>query len=402
MKTVSHDKPQHRTHYRRIQHDEPLWIMMDAGNKDVKAMIHANFGEEIWFPNYLMRFEPDEYKSLQAAYHNRPADYEQSAIFSFDGQGMAVGEIAMTQHNSQQRKGSYKYERGYIGAMFVGAMLHLAPEGHRKINLVVTHPARLPNTEIDALKLSFSDGINPDTGKMKPGKFEIETVDGRKVTYVVRNVVLIEEPIAAFQTYVLNVNGTRHQRREWQLEAGNRFAICDVGGYISHLALGRVARDGRIELTSANLRPIEYGIHHVIESFNIAARNNIPELSKLQSLPLERVTEALRTDGYRLRRNDVRNVEKIVNQAFYPLLAALRDQYEQAPFSNGLGLDGVVLTAGGNALAAEYLTRELFGHEFAVPAEDEIERMRYCAIRGASKGLVSFLAQLDYQRREDA
>lgn len=393
MKTVGDNMARHETHYRRVSADEPLWVMLDAGNKDVKAMLHANWGEEIWFPNYLVEFEADEYKGLKAAYSNRPADYEQSAIFSLDGQGMAVGEIAQTQHNNQQRKGAYKYERDYIGAMFVGAMLHLAPEGHRKIHLVVTHPARLPNTEIDALRMSFSGGFNPETGKAKPGKFEVETVDGRNVTYVVRNVVLIEEPIAAFQTYALNVTGTRHQRREWQLEPGQRFAICDVGGYISHLALGRVARSGQIELTSVNLRPIEYGIHHVIESFNLAARNNIPELSKHQSLPLERVTEALKTDLYRLKRNDARNVEGLVNQAFYPLLAALRDQYEQPPFSNGVGLDGVVLTAGGNALAAEYLTRELFGDDFAVPAEDDVEQMRYCAIRGASKGLIAFLAK---------
>lgn len=394
MKTMGDNKPNRDTHYRHVPADEPVWIMLDAGNKDVKAMIHANWGEEIWFQNYLVRFEADEYRALKAAYANRPADYEQSAIFSLDGQGMAVGEIAMHQHNNQQRKGAYKYERDYIGAMFVGAMLHLAPEGHKKINLVVTHPARLPMSEIDALRMSFSGGYNPETGKARPGRFEVETVDGRNVTYTVRNVVLIEEPIAAFQTYALNVNGTRHQKREWQLEPGQRFAICDVGGYISHIALGRVARSGQIELTSANLRPIEYGIHHVIESFNLAARNAIPELSKLQSLPLERVTEALKTDGYRLRRNDIRNVEGIVNQAFYPLLAALRDQYEQPPFSNGVGLDGVVLTAGGNALAAEYLTNHLFGDEFAVPAEDDVEKMRYCAIRGASKGLIAFLAKM--------
>jgi hypothetical protein len=61
-------------------------------------------------------------------------------------------------------------------------------------------------------------------------------------------------------------------------------------------------------------------------------------------------------------------------------------------------VDGVILTAGGNALAQEFLSTHLFGVDKSFPAEDEVEQMRYCAIRGASKGLVSFLAQKEYEK----
>jgi hypothetical protein len=375
------------TKYRHIPQNEPLWVLCDFGNKDVKAMIHANFGEEIWFPNYLCYLSADEYAAQEATYRNRPAEYEQSALFSRDGRGVIVGDLAINLSNSEQRKGSHKYGE-YMRDMFVATMLHLYPEGHKKVNLVVTHPAKLPNTELEALRDSFKGEIN------------IETVDGREVSYLVKKVVMIEEPIAAFQTYALNTSGTDHQRREMKLQPGMQFAICDVGGYISHLALGRINSRGGVEIAAVNLEPIEYGIHHVIKNFEAIARNKIPELSKQPSLPIERVTEALKTDTYRIRRSDTRNVENVVNDAFKPLFTSLRETWENPPFREGLGLDGVILTAGGNALAQEYLTRNLFGDDFAVPAEDDVERMRFCAIRGASKGLIAFLAQADYQQRK--
>lgn len=373
------------TKYRRIPPTEPLWVLCDFGNKDVKAMIHANFGEEIWFPNYLCYLSADEYAAQEATYRNRPAEYEQSALFSRNGQGVIVGDLAIHLSNSEQRKGSHKYGE-YMRDMFAATMLHLYPEGHKKVNLVVTHPAKLPNAELEALRASFD------------GRIDIETVDGRDVSYIIKNIVMIEEPIAAFQTYALNINGTNHQRRELKLTPGMQFAICDVGGYISHLALGKINSKGGVEIAAVNLDPIEFGIHHVIKNFEAIARNKIPELSKQTSLPIERVTEALKTDVYRLRRTDTRNVESIVNDAFKPLLSSLREIWEVPPFREGLGLDGVILTAGGNALSAEYLTHHLFGDGFAIPAEDDPEQMRFCAIRGASKGLIPFLAQLEYQK----
>ncbi len=384
MQTAGEFNPKRETKYRHIPQDEPLWVLCDFGNKDVKAMIHANFGEEIWFPNYLCYLGSDEYAAQQTSYRNRPAEYEQSALFSRNGQGVIVGDLAINLSNAEQRKGAFKYGE-YIRDMFSATMLHLYPEGHKKVNLVVTHPAKLPDTEMEALRSSFE------------GRFDLETVDGRKVTYIVKNVVMIEEPIAAFQTYALTINGTSHTKRELKLTPGMAFAICDVGGYISHLALGRINSKGGVEIAAVNLEPIEFGIHHVVRSFETIARNKIPQLSKQTSLPIERVTEALKTDTYRIRRDPL-NVEEIVNEAFKPLLTSLRSVYENPPFREGVGLDGVILTAGGNALAAEYLTDKLFGSGFAFPAEDDAEQMRFCAIRGASKGLIPFLAQLQYRK----
>lgn len=371
--------------YRQIEPNEALWIVADFGNKDAKVMIHGRFGEEIWFPNYMALLDDDEYRAQQLAHRNSPAQYEKSAIFKTHEGGLIVGELAQTMSGAIQKKGAYKYGQ-YIRDLFTASMLHLYPQGHRKINLVVTHPVRLPPREIEELKNSFA------------GEISIETVDGREVRYLVRNVLMIEEPKAAFQTYALNTNGMSHQRRAFKLEPGTTFAICDVGGYLSALALGKVNSKMEIEISATNMRPIDYGIHHVVESFTLSMRNAIPELSKVSTLPLERVTEALKTDVYRIGRKDERNVSKIVENAFAPLMGAFLDTYEQPPFSMGVGLDGVILTAGGNALAQEYLTANLFGDGFAVPAEDDVEVMRYCAIRGASKGLTPFLAQLDYQK----
>lgn len=385
IKTASGYDTRVDTSYRRIQQNEPLWVIKDFGNKDIKAMIHANFGEEIWFPNCVCELNSSEYANQEAVYKTRPADYEQSSLFSLDGQGVVVGDLATNMSNSQRRMGAQKYGV-YMRYLFVASMLHLYPDGHKKINLVVTHPAKLPVTELESLKGSFE------------GAMHVKTVDGRSVDYLVKNVLMIEEPIAAFQTYALTVKGTGHQRRNFKLDPDTQFAIADVGGFLSHLALGRVNRKGRIEIAAVNLEPIEYGIHHVVKSFEQIARNQIPELSKLQSLPIERVNEALKTDGYRIRNQAPINVESIVNEAFYPLLTQFRSTYEQNPFRAGAGLDGVILTAGGNALAGDYLTRNLFGDGFAFPSEDDPETMRYSAIRGASKGLIPFLAEQDYQR----
>lgn len=386
MHTMSDRKAKHSTKYRHIQNNEPLWLLCDFGNKDVKAMIHANFGEEIWFPNAILKQQEHEWAALQADYKNRPAEYEQSAMFKLDNSGYIIGNLALEMSGSEQTKGAYKYKRDYIGALFVAVMMHLYPEGHKKINLVVTHPAELPSAALDRLRNSFET------------PFAIETVDGRKVEYTVKRVVTIAEPVAAFQTYVLNINGLRHQRRDFELKPGMTFAIEDTGGFISHLALGKVNRSGEIELASTNIKPIEYGVHHVITRFNFAMRDKFPQLSNHTSLPIERVTEALKTDNYRVKRAEMLPVSDVVEDAFAPLLTALRAVYEQPPFYNGDNLDGVILTAGGNALAQEFLTSHLFGDGFAFPAEDDVEQMRYCAIRGSSKGLVSFLAQKEAER----
>lgn len=349
-------------------------------------MIHACFGEEIWFPNVVRELESHEWEALKSDYQGRVADYERSAIFAMDGKGYIVGDLAQDMSGSQKTQGAYKYKREYLGVLFIATALHLAPEGHKKVNLVVTHPAELPTSALNRLRSSFEL------------PFTIETVDGRSVEYVVKKVVTIQEPVAAFQTYLLNTNGTKYQRRDLDLSPGMSFAIEDTGGFITHLAYGKVNRAGEIELASTNIKPIEYGIHHVIERFNFAMRDSFPQLSNHTSLPIERVTEALKTDQYRIGRSELLPVAEIVEHAFAPLLSALKNVYEQPPFYNGDNVDGVALTAGGNALAQEFLTSHLFGEGKAFPAEDDVEQMRYCGIRGASKGLVSFLAQKEYER----
>lgn len=386
MQTITDRKAKHLTKYRHIQTNEPLWLMCDFGNKDAKAMIHANFGEEIWFPNMVYEMQAHEWESQQTDHDGRMAEYERSAIFSFDGTGYIVGDLAQDMPGSKQEKGAFKYTREYLGALFIAVALHLYPEGHKKINLVVTHPAELPTSALSRLRASFAE------------PFHVETADGRRVEYIVKKVVTIQEPVAAFQTYLLNINGAKNQRRGLDLIPGMTFTIEDTGGFITHIALGKVNNRGEIELASTNIKPIEYGIHHVIERFNVAMRNEFPQLSNHTTLPIERVTEALKTDQYRIGRSELLPVANVVEHAFAPLLTSLSNLYEHPPFYNGANVDGVILTAGGNALAQEFLSRHLFGIENSFPAEDDVEQMRYCAIRGASKGLVSFLAQKEYER----
>jgi hypothetical protein len=276
MQTITDRKVKHITKYRHIQQSETLWMMGDYGNKDAKAMIHANFGEEIWFPNMVYEMQAHEWESQKTDHEGRIADYERSAIFAFDGRGYIVGDLAQDISGSKQEKGAFKYKREYLGALFVATALHLYPEGHKKINLVITHPAELPASALNRLRASFAE------------PFLVETADGHNIEYVVKKVVTIQEPVAAFQTYLLNTSGLKYQRRGLDLVPGMTFTIEDTGGFITHLALGKVNTRGEIELASTNIKPIEYGIHHVIERFNLAMRDKFDNLSNHTSLASNR------------------------------------------------------------------------------------------------------------------
>ena len=367
--------------YHMPKQDETLRIIADIGNTDSKVMIHSHFGRELCMPQFVRKPNSVEYRNLSAGYKVRRSDFDDSAIFQMDGQGFIVGRHALQVGDGENRLGVDKYERDHIGAMLAGALLRLYPKGHPNIELVVLHPYGLSIENLKRL------------GKAVKGAFNITLPNGDKTSYTVSEVIPLEESIAAFQTFVLTTNGQTYKEPRFSLDPNKQFLIVDIGGWISSMAPGIVTRRGRLEINRSGAVPIQVGIQTVTQALSPLLKSKFPALDRLQEIPDSILFEAVMTNQISISGNDPVDCSDEVRYAMQPLIRALYNVYTVRPFSGGTPFNGIVVSGGGGAAAFHHLNERLFEHPKVYPAESNSDRMRYGAIRGASKGLIGALAK---------
>lgn len=367
------------THYRKLGKDEPLWVMLDAGNTDVKTMLHKCWGEELVFPHAVRKPTTADYGITAQAYKHRAAEFRGTAIFEMDDQGYIVGKHAEQVGHGERLLGAEKYQRDHMGALLAASLLQLYPDGHPDVRLVVTHPARMTTANMKALYKSVN------------GVFYLHVADGRKVRYHVTEVYPLEEPVAAFQTFALTTLGQTYKRERFALRPGMEFLIVDIGGWISHLVPGVVNDRGELEINVDAAQPIQAGIQNVVEIFQTELKSHFEkQLGLIQELPLRMMHDALMTDRLMIRGQEY-GCEQQVRNAMQAIASPISIPYNSR-FARGVNYNGIVVSGGGGAVSFNYLCDKVFDHEFSFTAEDDLVRMRFGTVRGASKGLISFLA----------
>lgn len=367
---------------RKVRPDEPLRIVIDAGNADVKAMIHSHFGKEVLFPHSVWRPTGTEYSALRQKFKYKVADFKGTSLFERDGQPLVVGKQARQNGKGITIYGDEKYRVDQMGALIDATLLRLYPEGHSDVRIVVTHPS------------GISEAASNDIYYSVFGKRTLQIVDGTKATFNVTDLILLEEAEAAFQTFVLNVDGKPYQDGRIKLRPGMEFFNIDIGSWISYMGQGLVNEDGGLEINAVG-RPINVGIETVMSAFEreLKAREDInhkyPEFRKIQELPRNMLYNALMTCVVEVK-GETFECEPEVRTAMNILITALEPTYRNQ-FRSAIEASAVVVSGGGGGVAFDYLDEKLLNHPSTHMAERDITKMRFGAIRGASKGQIPFL-----------
>lgn len=367
------------TSYRRIQPYEPLWIILDAGNTDVKAMIHSHFGEEIVFPHAVRRPTKTDYANLALKYEHRSAQLEGTAIFESGGQGYVVGQHAQEVGRGERLLGAEKYTPEQLGALAKAAFLQLYPQGHEDIHLVVLHPADVGVANMKALFKSVN------------GKHSIKVADGRKVEFVVKEVIPLEEPVGGFQSFLFNTEGRTYKNPRIDMRPGMKFLVCDVGGRLTSFVPVTITPRGNVDVNVGEAPVIERGIQDVMEVLQDELKSAFPMLQKVQNIPEHMLQSALMTDKITIK-NKSHECAQQVDNAMQALASRIHQEYT-GRYEGGVGYNGVIVSGGGGGAAFNYLDENVFDHDFCFTAEDDLDRMRFSNVRGASKGLIAFLAK---------
>lgn len=370
-----------RTRYRKPANMEEVWVLFDPGNGDVKIMLHENWGEERFFPHAVRLMSDPEWEDTRAEYQGSKADYYQSAVFYYGGMGYVVGQHALSSGNYEDRKGVTKYEREHMGALLVAGLLMLNIPSHKKVNVVVTHPSDVtaPN------KKKLTNALKGSHNAMLP--------DGEKRSWNVDKVVRLVEPIAGFNTFMLNQRGGEYIHPQVKFAQDRKYLVIDIGAWLTAFVEVTVTPTG-VELDRTNKYVYRHGIQDVISAFDRIIRKRYPVLDDLQEIPIDMIVNALASDTIRISGKEY-DCEKEVDESMKVISAPIRTVYRNT-FGGGVNYDAIVFTGGGGGMAYHHFNDKILQHDFVYTAERELDKMRYSQIRGASKALISYLDQRGY------
>lgn len=374
----SKPNPNVPTKYRRTREGEPIYVVLDAGNADIKAMLHPNFGEEIVFPHAVDRRTEADYADIVEKYKYRSAQYQGTAIFQVDGVGYVIGEHAAQVGKGKSLSGAAKYKRDHMGALFCAAMVQLYPKSHNDVHVVVLHPADINAANMKAMAQSLK------------GVHNVKVADGRKLQYNVTEIMPIEEPVSGFQTFLLTTEGRTYSRERFTLKPGMRVLVLDIGGWLTSFLPAIVTRSGGVELNITNIPVFRSGILDIREEFQRQLKDKFPELTEVQEVPSWILYDALMNDEIMLSGKPF-DCEKQVDNAMGVLAQQVQGRYT-GMFQNGLGYAAIIVSGGGGGIAFNYFSEKVLNHPNIFTAEDDLDRMRFSNVRGASKGLIPYLA----------
>jgi hypothetical protein len=264
--------------------------------------------------------------------------------------------------------------------MFEAAMLQMYPADHHDVRVVVLHPPQLQATNMQRL----IDSIG--------GKHKLHLPDGREISYKVTEIIPIEEPVAALQSFLLNIKGQAYENPLLELEPGTEILTLDVGGGLTVFVPCFINDKGEVEVNLTGAPPIDKGIQDVVDILGPELQDKFPEtLGLLKTVPLEMMHKALMTNIITISNNPYDCTEQVAN-AMQAISFPVSQEYANR-YNRGVNAAGIVIGGGGGGVSFNFMTANVLNHPYVFPAEDDLQRMRFGGIRGASKGLTVHLAQ---------
>jgi hypothetical protein len=364
----------------KLKTGEELWLMLDDGNTDLKAMLHALFGEEIHFPQVTRYPTKVDYDQIRAQYKNKSAEFESSAVFELEGiGGVVVGRHAAMTGEGIRFTGTDKYEIERIGVHAVAALLQLYPHSHDNVRIVVTHPVDVSAENMERLTNSLKQ------------TFKVTLPNGTKITYRVRQVIPIEEPVACVQSFILTTEGEPYTNGQFRILPDQQFLVFDMGGAFSQFVPVYVNSDGGLSVNVVGAPVYPRGIQNVMEVFERQLRAAFPELKSLTKIPERMMARALATGQIIISAGEPQDCSKQIDEAMQIVALPTSADY-RGRYAGGVDMDCIVMGGGGGGIAHDYFSRKVFNHPYIFTAEKDERNQRYAGVRGASKGLIPALA----------
>src|SRR5579859_1309908 len=274
-------------------------IILDSGNETIKSVRWD--GSEDKFTHALIELSSADLRSIRSSHRGElPVGY---AVVN--DKFYAYGEIAERYGDVIRRQRASKFTKDYYGVIAAIA-LSRQYEQSGTYSLFGSHAPG---------DVEYRDELMASA----MGNWTVEF--GAKISaYKINYCNTFDEPLGGLYNLLLTKDGTQYQRPE---VGDGRTLMFDVGGGTTSL-LG-TSLDGTID---HSLRlSVSLGIINVIASFETLFREtHRKELQDVDTLPISRVREAIRTGVLKLRGKDI-PCEEIVVQAVNLLLNPVMDLY---------------------------------------------------------------------------
>ncbi len=379
--------------------DDPLYVILDAGNEFVKAMKHLAWNKEIIFPHRVWKVSDEDYSKLKRTYARARNKFEESSIFKSNIRtpngkvldtktnkekttyletttNYVIGKHAVNNGEGVKLLGAEKYKRDHIGAILEAVLIQINPYSHNNVKVIVLHPDNITDKNFEDLYNSLQ------------GKHQIQLIDDTEITYKVTEIFPMVEPVAALETFLLTQKGEYYSGNGLKMNPGDQVLVVDIGGGLTAFVPTIISKSGMLEI-GTNTKTIQAGVQDIIQTFEEGLKNRYEDLSSINSLDSFMITKALHTGFINIRNQDYPCEDEII-KGIKKLAVPIENEYINR-YKKGVSFAGIILTGGGGALGFDYLKSNVFHHAYVFPAELSMDKMQVGAIRGASKSFINYL-----------
>lgn len=362
----------------KLRDPETFWVI-DAGNSLLKDMALGGMGKENVITHALQQPSPASYQASVHRAKYSPQTTRNSAIFEKAGTPYIVGEYALQSGTVKRVTGAGKYVAGYWDVIIDAMLLRRWPNGHNNLTVAIAHPP-------DAIP--YIDQMLDLVG----GKHVIKNIDGKEITYVIRECIPFDEPSGGLLRF-MSLPGQEYNPHS--ITPGQRLLIADIGGKISSLTPVIVGDGYRLEALYESASVFDLGIQNVIETFKAELKSLYPdEFKGLRQIPDNMLQEGLRTKTITLS-NEQHDVEQAVLNSTARLLDELQLNYHDN-MGGGRNFNHIITSGGGGGLMYPYLSGKegIFQHRY-VHLADFIENIHLATVRGGAEALKVWIERRD-------
>lgn len=327
---------------------------LDFGNSDIKA--YDPRSKTHFYTRHAIAFlSSSEWGQMAARGKIQPG------FVRVNGQPLAFGDAARRYLLTDPPKGASRYKAEYYGVGLAYMLSEIYRRNVASIALVATHAP----TDLDY------------AGALEAAARGIWQVESRwgDLTFQVKTVNTVDEPIAGYANFTLNEDG-KERRRNPLINAMT--LVVDVGGHTTDIA--KIDPNGAID--NLSLKSTRTGALNVLNKFEERLRSQYAELFQ----------DTLNIDP--------RRIEAAMNNGFYAFGSSRLDCLELAAqcraelvnditqIIRGAGgvanFDYILLTGGGGQMIKNDLSKAYKGIEF-LTAETDPDLMRFANSFGAVK-----------------
>lgn len=340
------------------QENMMLPLFMDGGNVFCKVI----FGKtEIMFPHAIAPLTREQWDyAIDMFGKSAPTDF-----LRIGDKFYAVGETAEN-YTFTRQIGRSKYSRDYYGVLFASAVGRLFSEHPNLLSEGLAVFASHPTDDYEFRKYLV---------KSVKGEWAFEA-GGKSFKFSVKSTNTYEESRGGYWRRAVHYNG-----RTWTAPLrGYDIGVIDIGGGTCGVMALNKQGDKQPAMSKSGTQGVQNALDRLRTSLS---RRYSDRFNRTMSIPEDRLRAALQTGryvGFGTELDCAREAELAVN----PLLNEITSLWNRY-LGAGAGLDGVILTGGGNGFLYERVM-QVIGRDAStgvVLAEDNLEEIQFANVRGA-------------------